>query len=160
MITALVVLLYAIAAYGVLVGIGFFWKPDQPTCLLGFVWGPLRLENKDGKEIYKVVPNQPFRLLFFLRPEDLFAGEGKYAITHIQYLSRFGFLLNFPGCFHFWTQPRFQQNKPNPNVNDISNPTVRVPGSEICLPYCRFPGWRESKEGYVLSGGYFGFHLD
>lgn len=152
MITALIVLLWIAFAYAIAVGVGFVWKPDLPTVLVGYIFGQPRAVNDRGGEVYWMDRATTFVLMF--KPHRIFPDEENYYVTHIQYRSRFGFLLMWPFIFHAWVQLRYQRTAPNPNAaNDPSHPTLRVPGSELCF-YLRLPGWRKQSPGYVLSGGY------
>lgn len=156
MLTALIVFLWIAFVYGIGVAIGFFWKPELPTILVGIFWGPIRLENEQGNSAFTT--NTGLSVKFFLRPRQLFLDEEKYYVSHIQYSCRWWYMLSWPMIlnFCFW-QPRFQKMLPDPN--DLHK-LDRVPGSEIAF-YGRLPGWRKQRPGYILTKGYPPFgHLD
>ncbi len=113
-----------------------------PTVLLGYVQGPLRMENRRGDVI--VLGSGP-RLFIGKKPV-----EG-YAVTHLQKYSRFGFLLHWPFGFHVWFTFRKQKG------NDSDG---WVPGSEIVF-YARTPGYRmDTDYGMKGTNGYIGLHWD
>lgn len=113
-----------------------------PTTILGLVQGVVRSENRTGS--IRLIPG--FLHLFIMeKPQDGFA------ITHLQKYSRFGFLLNWPFCFHIYFQFRKQQG------NDERG---WVPGSEITF-YTRTPGYRQDTDaGVKWTWGYIGLHWD
>lgn len=74
--------------------------------------------------------------------------------THIQYNSPFGFLLQWPLCFHFWYQFKPQQ---------MNSEGYRLPGTEKVF-YFRigFVRW-DSGDGKYVSGwdiSLFGLHFN
>lgn len=97
-----------------------------PTVLIGYVHGPVRMEQVGGQDSY---PDSN-RAMLFNKP------KGKFAVTHIQKKSRFGFLLMWPLCFHIWFQFRFQRQRMNENGDWIWKP-----GSEFVI-YRRLGLWR------------------
>ena len=117
-----------------------------PTCLLGYVHGPVRWETMDGEDAY-IGRNQ----LFINQPPTSSVKEEccgmthwvntKYnallALTHLQKKSRFGFLLMRPWCFHIWFFLQLQKQCPHGNW---------IPGSEFGK-YFRFGLWRWDPKG-------------
>lgn len=108
----------------------FNWRPF-PIVLLGFVQGPVRYDGPHG-DSYSYLTNQ-----WFL---NKLAGH-YYQVTHIQYRSKFGFLLYWPLCFHIWFQ--FKQQTPG------------VSGSEFVI-YRRIGArWEASTGTYQIPSIYF-----
>lgn len=112
-----------------------------PTVVLGFVWGKLRLERRDGRV---AIMFRRFTELFWRTP------IGGYAVTHLQKYSRFGVLLTWPFCFHVWVTFKFQEG----HEGDW------IPGSEKVF-YARTPGYRfDTDYGMKWTWGYIGLHWD
>lgn len=96
---------------------------EYPSAIFGFISGPIRVEISEGRTI----------------------------LTHLQKYSRFGFLLTWPFCFHFWIMWKLQQG------NDPAN---WQPGTEQGI-YFRTPGYRwDSELGMKWTWGYCGLHWD
>lgn len=117
-----------------------------PTIILGFIYDVIRLEAADGEIRYHfplsnwLVNQKPF----------IFSNK-KYAVTHLQKKSKFGFLLEWPFGFHVWYQFKEQEIDSNDNW---------IPGTEKVL-YARTPGHRWDKDlGMIHTGGYIGLHWD
>ncbi len=70
--------------------------------------------------------------------------------THLQYRSKYGFLIQWPLCFHIWYQFRPQQ---------VANGN-RVPGSEVVF-YFRLgiARWESGSDSYILGQQYKYFNL-
>ncbi len=120
-----------------------YFKPIDvvPTTLFGYVQGDVRLENRTGDIAFDVVRH------FFANQKP----RHGFAITHLQKESRFGFLINWPFCFHVWVAFKKQEG------NDVAG---WVPGSEIVL-YGRTPGYRQDTDyGVKWTWGYCGLHFD
>ncbi len=101
-----------------------------PTAVLSFITGPVRTE---------------------LSP------EGRVILTHLQKYSRFGFMLTWPFCFHFWIFWKLQDRRPYVITDKlIADVEMRwVPGTEQGI-YFRTPGWRWDAElGMKWTWGYF-----
>lgn len=119
-----------------------YFKPIDtvPTTVLGYVQGKVRRENRFGM----VALNGKN---FFLADKPLFG----FAVTHLQKYSRFGFLVHWPFCFHFWLAFKKQAG------NDFDG---WIPGSEVVL-YGRTPGYRmDTDYGVKWTWGYIGGHYD
>ena len=102
------------------------WRPF-PICVLGF--DIRRWEN----QIYDFWFNAFTKKLLFMKSMP---DKGP---THLQYGSPFGFLLQWPLCFHVWYQFKPQQKDAKGN---------HIPGSEKVF-YWRIGVVRWSAEGYV-----------
>lgn len=105
-----------------------------PTCVFGFVQGPVRLESLDGSEAFT---DGGFHIIKDHEPKLV---EGKvYAIAHQQKLSHIGFLWMKPFCLHWWLFPQLQKKCAHGGW---------VPGSEFGK-YFRFGKWRWDPKGTV-----------
>jgi len=113
-----------------------------PTCLLGYVHGLTKYETCGGGYLY-----QPKSFLFMEGPYQ-WGQESMYAVTHLQKLSKFGFLIMahekwWQLCFHIWYTFRYQQ---------ANSEGTWIPGSEIVF-YWRigYSRWDAGDCKYVLG---------
>ncbi len=95
-----------------------------PTCIIGYVHGPVRWESVKRGDLY--VNYQHFFLLV--------AARNEFALTHLQKRSRFGFLLMkgerwYDFVLYAWFQFRFQ--KQELLTNQWSTYLAWIPGTEI-----------------------------
>lgn len=117
-----------------------------PLCLLGYDirrWETIDASHQS--DIY--FPGFEHKLLF---------NESMpfYGPTHLQYWSKWGFLIQWPLCFHAWYQFREQK------VDDIGR---RIPSSEI-VAYLRIglARWwiKDNETVYDMPTLYLGGHWD
>ena len=99
-----------------------------PSMIFGLITGPVRTEMAD---------------------------DGQTIVTHLQKFSRFGFLITWPFCFHFWLFWK-KQEKHTFGFIDLG----WEPGTEQGI-YFRTPGFRwDADLGMKWTWGYFGLHWD
>lgn len=127
-------------------------KVDYPTCLFGFMQGPIRVESLDSSEMFV---NSKFQVFINQKPINWYGRT--YAITHLQKKSHFGFLVMWPFCLHLWFFIQKQK---------ICAHGGWVPNSEFGK-YFRFGRWRWDVAGtngkhWIPWSIYinFGFHWD
>lgn len=101
-----------------------------PTVILGYVFGPLRMERAGGGDRYFQGG------LLILRDPIRDAGD-EWAVTHLQKKSKFGFLITWPFCLHFYYTFKFQERK----IGNDGVTELWVPRTEQVL-YWRFGKWR------------------
>src|ERR1700693_286808 len=95
-----------------------------PSAVFSFITGPIRIEPRTG-----------------------WVEDGSKILPHLQKYSRFGLMMTWPFCFHFWLFWRLQQG------NDISG---WIPGTEQGI-YFRTLGYRwDADLGMKWTWGYFG----
>lgn len=133
------------------------WR-KYPTCLLGFVRGPLRLESAGGAEQYEEGKNT---FLFFRAPDRRVdinhdANAHRYAVTHLQTRSRWGILLMWPLCLHVYVQFRYQMLC---RVMGGVEPH-RVPGSEVIFYARAGARWEAGRALYIWPSAFAGLHWD
>lgn len=93
-----------------------------PSAVLAFITGDVRVEIKNERVV----------------------------LTHLQKFSRFGFMITWPFCFHFWVFWRPQ--------TEYSGGWI--PGTEQGI-YFRTPGWRWDYDlGMKPTWGYLGSRWD
>lgn len=119
---------------------------NLPVCLFGYVEGPIRWESSEHKDWYIGYSQWLFNEVPIIDPFEL----RYYSITHLQKKSKWGFLLMWPFCFHFWYTFKYQEQ-----VGD-----AWIPGSEKVF-YTRSPGWRFdfAQMKYIITKGYLNFSL-
>ena len=94
-----------------------------PSVVLSLITGPVRVEKSGNRNI----------------------------LTHLQKYSRFGFMVTWPFCFHFWLFWKLQDTTPKGGW---------IPGTEQGI-YFRTPGWRwDFDEGMRWTWGYGGLRWD
>lgn len=85
----------------------FDYPEDKaPTCLIGFnlsrTWRleSLDMTEKKGQDSYLIIDEEPWE-------ED-----GKtWFVSNLQKYSKFGFIIQWPLCFHFWIMRKQQQQR-------------------------------------------------
>ena len=101
-----------------------------------------RWEKRYGGDVWDETLKN--KLVFFKKKD--FSGP-----THLQYSSKYGFLVTWPLCFHFWYQFKPQEYNKN---------GYRVPGSEIVLYGRAGIRWDAGDGIYVCPSFYLGGHWD
>lgn len=124
-----------------------------PTCLFGFVLGRVRYEALGGQDFYE---NSYWGVLINEKPRII--NGMKYAITHLQKQSRFGFLIIWPFCVYAWIQLRIQKQgiKPGEDVE------TWLPGTELGI-YPRVGARWQAEDGtYEVPSVYppWNLHMD
>ncbi len=117
-----------------------------PTVLLGYIQGPIRREAQDGEIMWD------FPVSGWLLNDKPHLIRGKeFAVTHLQKLSKFGFLITWPFCLHIYYSFKEQQ---------MDEHDQWIPGSETVF-YARTPGYRKDIDyGMIWTWGYIGLHWD
>lgn len=111
-----------------------------PRTVLSLITGPIRVET-----IMKFVPMPKDAPIQMVHAVD------KVILTHLQKYSRFGFMLTWPFCFHFWFFWKLQEGDDTYGWKPASEQGI----------YFRTPGWRWDKDlGMIPTRGYFGLHWD
>lgn len=101
-----------------------------------------------------IYPSTVFSLI--VGPIRVEVFNGRTILTHLQKLSRCGFLFTWPFCFHFWFMWKKQEVQIIPGFDD----PYFVPGSEKGI-YIRTPGYRwDTTNGMNWTWGYCGLHWD
>ncbi len=96
-----------------------------PKFVISFIWGPIRTEIDPVSKVE--------------------------VLTHLQKLSRFGFIFHWPFGLHIWFFWKKQQIKADGSW---------IPGSEQGV-YMRSPGYRWDYDlGMIRTNGYIGGHWD
>ncbi len=115
--------------------------PAIPTVRFGYVRGPVRFEKAGGGgDLYLITPSNKF--IVNKTAQELGAPEG-YGPTHLQFQSRFGFLILRPFCLHFWFMAWPFRNK------EFRYDGSTVPASE------RGPYWRAGKARWEAGRGIY-----
>ncbi len=98
-----------------------------PKAVFSLITGPVRVESIEYPYTHKT----------------------RQILTHLQKFSRFGFMVTWPFCFHFWLFWKLQEYTENDGI------IAWAPGTEQGI-YFRTPGWRwDADLGMKWTWGYF-----
>lgn len=124
------------------------------------MWGPVRYETSGGHDFYD--EKKRLSIFFWKKPFqridiNVDVNAHRYALTHLQRRSRFGFLLMWPFCFHYWFHFRYQMIC---RVMGHVEPH-RVPNSEVCLYGRAGARWEAGRALYIWPSWFGpGLHWD
>lgn len=111
-------------------------KQLAPTCLIGFISSQRRYESIEGDQA--IVDGKKW--VFNEKPES--KGGSLWFLSNLQKQSRFGFLLQWPLCWHHWIMPKKQKKDANGGW---------IPESEYGW-YFRIGWWRYDVPGTKVNG--------
>ena len=125
------------------------WR-KVPLLLIGYAIQ--RWEKPGGGDFYVASDAKSLQIL----AANFEEGGVEYGPTHLQYKSKWGFLITWPLCFHFWYQV-----KPQQTALDKNGVLVTVPGSEtVILVSIGWARWDAGNSCYMIPRCYIGGHWD